>query len=89
LEGEFNPVVRISGFSPVANIQKNSAAAVQPTCQTPHMNQQGQFSLEESSRLTNWPKVVEAARYLQKSHEKFFGKFLSKAAPQEELSNTM
>ena len=73
----------------LANTKHQSAAIAQSIWQTPHMNQQGQFSQEEAERLANWPESVEAARKPQEPHEKFFGKFLYIVSPQARLYNTL
>jgi hypothetical protein len=49
-------------FIPVANTNYEPAALVQSSRQTPHMNLQGQFNPEETTRLANQLGSVEAAR---------------------------
>ena len=52
--------------SPLAKPNTNQQQQSNPSIvQTPFMNQQWQFNPEETPRLANWPKSMEAARSLQ------------------------
>lgn len=57
----------LSGYhllSPVTNTKYKSPAAVQSSCQTPHMNQQRHFNSKETARLASQAEAADVARIL-------------------------